>query len=554
MRSSYGLSFPDSFQEKVQAFKPYRKQFLKSFCLLFVFVYGLLVSILYVIYSIQKSNEVAIVKQAEFYRLHKMQSAFVQSLSIVTFDLQMLSEIPSLYTYLKMEPPHNLVGLNSDLLVFSQARPDYDRIQYINEKGMEVTRIVANNGNPYVANAYELQNYSDWPFFQKTVQLPARTINISSMELALTLDGGLPNPEAPVIRYSIPVYTKEGINRGIIILTYRMYPVFCRLENCEHEIAYPLLIDERGFYLYNLQDPNSTWGFQLQERQDRRFDLEFADEWEMIRSKLKGQVETSNGLFTFMQVIPADSFNLTQQGAKELLIADQPVWNLVLYYPRLQLTHYIGKRTDFWKFYALYFLVFAAVFSSILTLRSIEKIREDNRLRHNALHDQLTGLPNRGLFLDRLEQEIQRLIRYKIPFTVIAMDLDGFKDINDNYGHAAGDKVLKTIATRLICSMRKTDTVARMGGDEINLIVQGSASQQWMSNLANQLLKEISRPIEYNHETLKVTGSLGISMHDSAGDDCDQVLKKADAALYAAKRAGKNQAVFYSENMQTEQV
>jgi len=178
----------------------------------------------------------------------------------------------------------------------------------------------------------------------------------------------------------------------------------------------------------------------------------------------------------------------------------------------------------------------AAMYVSML----IEKLDEQkNILKHRSLHDVLTGLPNRGLFNDRLQQLVSLKDRMPMRFAICFIDLNRFKDVNDTLGHHVGDELLLEVSKRLKLNLRKYDTVARMGGDEFALILRNVKPEK-ANIIAQKLLKEIEVPIQAGGHKLFVSGSMGIAMFPEHGDDVQMLLKKADVAMYAAKRAGSH--------------
>ena len=157
-----------------------------------------------------------------------------------------------------------------------------------------------------------------------------------------------------------------------------------------------------------------------------------------------------------------------------------------------------------------------------------------------ALHDALTGLPNRRLLEDRIATTLQHANRNHHKAAIMYIDLDGFKAINDTHGHAYGDEVLKTIAKRLLDCSRKEDTVARLGGDEFMVVlseVNGLADAQ---GPAAKIVEAVSEPIFINDLTLRLSTSIGISIYPDDADTVDALISIADYALYEAKRGGKN--------------
>jgi two-component system cell cycle response regulator len=157
-----------------------------------------------------------------------------------------------------------------------------------------------------------------------------------------------------------------------------------------------------------------------------------------------------------------------------------------------------------------------------------------------AMHDALTGLPNRRLLMDRLSLSITHAHRNKRTMAVMYLDLDGFKQVNDTLGHDVGDKLLNMVAARLAAAVRQEDTVARLGGDEFVIALWELIHADGLARLVSKVIQAVSQPYVINGHTVSVTTSVGVSIYPTHGDDADTLMKNADLALYEAKRAGKN--------------
>ncbi|OQY17748.1 MAG: hypothetical protein B6I36_08550 [Desulfobacteraceae bacterium 4572_35.1] len=167
-------------------------------------------------------------------------------------------------------------------------------------------------------------------------------------------------------------------------------------------------------------------------------------------------------------------------------------------------------------------------------------IKQQRQIEHMAYHDSLTGLPNRSLFKDRLNQAILHSTRNHNSGVIALLDLDKFKQINDTYGHAAGDEILKTVAHRLTLSVRESDTVARMSGDEFLAIFHHVTDHNHAKILAQQLLSNICQPISIGNKEITIAASIGLCFFPEQGTNIDELLKCADKAMYTAKETGRN--------------
>jgi len=179
----------------------------------------------------------------------------------------------------------------------------------------------------------------------------------------------------------------------------------------------------------------------------------------------------------------------------------------------------------------------------------IERKTDEQALIQLAHHDELTGLPNRALFYDRLEQIIARSHRHKEKFSLFFLDLDHFKEINDTLGHDAGDLVLKEASTRLLgCVKRKTDMVARIGGDEFTIILPGIGAEQEAKFIADKVIKAISQPFELEGQEYTLGCSIGIAIYPTHGEDSETIIKHADEAMYVAKRQRNIYCLYTGKN------
>ena len=190
------------------------------------------------------------------------------------------------------------------------------------------------------------------------------------------------------------------------------------------------------------------------------------------------------------------------------------------------------------------------VIGAVTVLRDVgaaRKMKED--MAHSAHHDFLTGLPNRILLNDRVDQAISQAKRHGHPVAVLFLDLDGFKHINDSLGHPTGDKLLQSIATRLVAEIRAPDTVSRQGGDEFIVLLPEVSRATEAAITARRMLEVVAEAHVVDQHDLRITASIGVSVYPDDGSDAETLIKNADTAMYQAKENGRHSYKFFTAAM-----
>ena len=217
-------------------------------------------------------------------------------------------------------------------------------------------------------------------------------------------------------------------------------------------------------------------------------------------------------------------------------------------------------NTPYWRddiYLALGYLVcmiilpfYFTVMLNKINTSNAELVKLTEKLQIMAMHDSLTGLPNRVLFQESLEHALSMAQRRRERLAVLFIDLDGFKEINDTHGHPSGDVVLKTVASRLLSLVRKSDLVARFAGDEF-MVLLNDANREKVNLIAHKLISEISASIVIADCTLAVTASIGIAVYPESGTTVAEIMAKADTAMYQCKQQGKNRIMVdgYTESL-----
>lgn len=178
--------------------------------------------------------------------------------------------------------------------------------------------------------------------------------------------------------------------------------------------------------------------------------------------------------------------------------------------------------------------------SGLIAAEMFRAIRNDeNDLLYKATHDSLTGISNRAFFYDRLRQKLSTAVKQCQNFGIITLDMDGLKEINDGCGHRAGDAAIKELAARLSRSVRESDTVSRLGGDEFGVIVAAVPERNYIRSLIHLIDSEVTKPFEFEGNELKLRASIGYALFSEDGIELEVLVEKADKSMYESKRERK---------------
>ncbi|HLB13654.1 MAG TPA: EAL domain-containing protein [Burkholderiales bacterium] len=204
---------------------------------------------------------------------------------------------------------------------------------------------------------------------------------------------------------------------------------------------------------------------------------------------------------------------------------------------------------------ALYLLMLwmAGRADRILRKQEAQRVANEERIRYQAYHDLLTGLPNRTSFAEHLEEAMRRSKRFGWSVALMFLDVDRFKRVNDSLGHEAGDELLRIVASRLKTCIRETDILFRMGGDEFTVLLENVRTPEEVAAVAARMISAVAQPAEIAHHELTPTASIGIAIYPRDDQRGERLVKAADAAMYRAKDVGRNRYAFFTQEM-TERV
>jgi diguanylate cyclase len=526
----------------------YTKNFLKVFIpllLLLAIVIGLL-------WLIDVRSQKAILYSSEKNLTKLVSQAVRDELQNVGSDLFYLANLPQLQEYLTTggTPPASLA---ENILLFSKHHKSYDQIRYLDRSGMEVIRINFDGKTAVTVPPDQLQSKTKRYYFEDTLRLERGDVYVSPFDL--NIEGSkIEHPLKPMIRFGTPVFDKNGQKRGVIVLNYLGNQLLATLDKYSSKNGSQLtLLNSEGYWLKGIRSEDE-WGFMLPERKEAVIGKQFPVAWQECTQNQDGQILTDKGLFTFSTIYPLQSGQLSSTGnnaatgrSMAQVQSDSYYWKMVSFVsPEIVRTKLHGL-TKILLLVSSVLIVLLAFFARQVVLTAVQREETAALVYAMAFKDTLTGLPNRRLLEDRLDQSIASADRADGKIAVLFLDLDHFKAVNDTLGHEAGDQLLKQVSGRLQEAVRKSDTVARLGGDEFILLLQNITSHQDVDSVADKVIQAISSPFIIGGQQVQVGTSIGIVLYPEDCTDPASLVALADKALYKAKQSGRNRYVRFAD-------
>ncbi len=464
--------------------------------------------------------------------------------SVIT-DLLVLSENQSLMEVLRNKKKLSTrARAAQEFVIFSRRKASYDQIRYIDEAGKEIIRVDFEDGDPRIVPSTSLQDKSNRYYFQSTQNLKKAEVYVSPMDLNME-KGHIETPLKPMVRFITPVFDVSGKRRGIIALNYYGSDFLEQFDSLlANKIGRPFLLNNEGYVLHG-KDIESQWRFALKNGQS--FANNNLAAWEKFHQQDRGRYEQPDGVFIFSTAYPlTDALKLNKRREGLHIPApfnensDQYAWKIVNFIPNNSLRASYGETSfTFMMLYGALIGATAIAVRGIVSFR-LRRKREDYLLRQMATHDELTGLWNRRSLFEHGEETLKHSKKRRSVFSVIMMDVDHFKKVNDTYGHAAGDMVLKELAKRLFDAVRSIDLPARYGGEEFT-VLSPRTDLTGAILLADRIRTSVeAAPFDIGDRKIPITLSLGVAQFDQRKTSFKTLVDLADNALYKAKEAGRN--------------
>ncbi len=506
---------------------------LYSLYFVFWFMCSFLIMVLFA--QIERNNDIKLVSKESEIQLKAQRDLLLEHFRDIESDLSFLPQLNEMLRYREIKSEKERIQVGNEFLEFSKSKDQYDQIRFLDEHGNEIVRVNRNDGKPELIAFEKLQNKGDRYYFLETMALDQGEFYISPFDLNIEKNK-IEQPIKPMIRFATPVFDTSGKKKGIVILNYLGVQIIDNLKLAtEKNPGVFSLINNQGFWLYN-DDKEREWGFMYPEKNNTNYSSFFPESWEQMTGRSYFQSNEDNYIKTSIQVKPylqSDKGSENSWFLMNTIPYDQigVRWSQILYRNR---------------FLGIVILVLDFIVAFILARSNVEKLTLSSKIKQMALYDNLTGLPNRYLLYDRIKLEISQSVRYQSSFALFYIDLDGFKEINDSLGHDAGDQLLIKMGELLRKTVRAADTVSRIGGDELMILISHIQSPQNCILIAEKILIQLSNPIFLDKGSVQVGASIGIVISNpNRKEGIEELMRNADSAMYDVKKHGKNNFKIY---------
>lgn len=500
----------------------------------FIILFVITIAIFLILFAVEKSSisdSIEKSKERELFYSNLVRNEASSDLESMLSDLIFIKNVyeDDLYNLDKQ-----LRKVKMDWLHIVKIRSDYDQIRYIDENGDEIIRVNNRNDVQYVVDEDQLQNKSDRYYFVETAKLHEKQIYLTQLDLNVE-NGKIEQPYIPMIRFATPLYNEAGEFKGIIIINYNCSKLLKKIQSIGNSYSSDFsIINENGYYLTN-KDEDKLWGFMFNDMKDVTFSNDYENEWKQVSSG-ETQFVSNNGIFTNMtievennklldyEIVSRTEFSLISHIAYDkTFIASNDHLSIIL------LTF---KKN-------LYYLIIMGLIAVAVAIYYVKRNENFRKVKFFSEKDVLTNVYNRRMGVESLKEKINYCKKSKKNFSLCFIDINGLKQVNDILGHVAGDELIKTSANIMLDTVRKTDLVARMGGDEF-IIIFDTIGGERAEEIWQRIVKKFDTINKEEDRAYVISMSHGIvdyNMHSFLSSD--ELIKLADERMYIEKEVIK---------------
>lgn len=520
-----------------------RKALIKSFLLLFI-PSSIILSTVFIAFnhlSKEYETQTALIREAA--ALNNASEIASLLLEQKLADLLVLAEGEALREFLHDDTLKNRIHLTREFALLARRKPKYAQIRLLDTTGKEILRVNNSGGVQEIVPRSELQDKSHRYYFSRTLDLSEGEIYISPMDL-LVEHGRIVLPHEPTIRFSTPVFDGYGAKRGIVIINFSPDELLARIGKLYLTmLGDAVLLNSEGYWLMGAPE-EKLWGFMFDNPDT--FAKEHPNAWSIMDANEYGTYDNGNQLFMFHKSYlvhrerlgsPENVIPYNNTGDRAL---NDPYWILVSQISTERIESLYEERALISSATHLILILVAGIISYVFARMSAQKQSAYQQLHERAVTDDLTGTANRRELNKIGKLEFMRAQRFDRPLSILMLDLDHFKDVNDTFGHSIGDQVLKHISTICLSTIRIQDLLARYGGEEF-VVVMPETNIQGAILLADRICFNIrNQPYHLSEGDIPLTVSIGVSTLTDSDDNYEQILLRADKALYLAKDRGRD--------------
>lgn len=428
---------------------------------------------------------------------------------------------------------------------FSDRKRIYDQIRYIDIEGNEKVRINYSENGSIAVNEGELQNKKDRYYFEDTIGLKKDQIYISKLDLNIE-NGKIEKPIKPMIRLSTSVFGQDSKLKGIVILNYYAQNLLQDFEDiASTSFGNVFLLDSNGYWIYNDKNKDKEWSFMYEKKKNLNFKNEFPEEWNIIKKNERDTIITSNGYYSYINIIPNIEDSSDRMGIdNNSIVLGEGNWVAVSYISKenkngemifANLNKNILYTLKRQKLILLLIFIVSVSFAVLMTINKMSK----ERTKYFSEYDAMTGVFNRRVGFELLDKTYRDVMNNGEKISVCFIDINGLKEVNDNLGHEAGDELIVSVVNGIKKSIRQTDFIMRIGGDEF-LIIFLNANQEQAENVWSKINDEYKKINETENRKYIVSASHGIEEFKfNSNEYIDKIINLADEKMYNEKRLVK---------------
>lgn len=511
--------------------------FWPRFIVLFLLLFSFLFSIFYFYERSESEIEINKIKTEQSALISAQKKYIAMTLNSIGKDLLLLSDFIEINKAYKKHDKKLIKLAELNTLALSLRKGLYDQLRYLDLDGNEIIRINYNNGVPTIVPAQKLQNKKDRYYFKDSLKLDDGEIYISILDLNIE-HGEIEEPYKPMIRLATPVFDNNGKKQGVVILNYLAEHLLdgiklFSLEKKNHH----MLINKDDYFLIYDKRPELEFAFMFGESTDKKYSAIYPKANNCIQRKSQGQFVIDSGILTFDSVFSYPK-NLDMDRSVSIINQDT-CWRLISFAPNAPIWG-LEKINHSELLIIISLLFFSLTVALFITQLQLKKRMDHNEIKRLAHHDSLTGLINRGYFKKLFHWKLQNARKESSKLALIYIDLDGFKELNDNFGHSSGDLALKAIAKNLYSTFSDDAYVARLGGDEFAVLIYNITDNQSVITQVERFIENSNTPLILDDIPYQLSNSIGVAFFPEHGSGINDLMHNADAAMYDIKRSGKN--------------